>query len=185
MFLFAPAALPRAYVFTMNNAHFKLQSHLTGILENIFRRHVTSFEIELIIIHQSTEGNEMVSATNALGLAKLLKNFSKYRTVKTAEGTSLAVVAFEVGRAHTYASDQDTVVVLHDTAEQGAVLDFLSQQRVSGRKVHVVNIRDYLMCHSGGCPPLAAATTTPPAVASTPVVPSAPSFAISHTDTPR
>jgi hypothetical protein len=111
-----------------------------------------------------------------------MKNFSSYRTVITAEGTSMAVVAFEVGRAETYASAQDTVVVLHDNSEQGcAVLEFLSQQSVCGKKVHIVNIRDYLR-HSSQPNPMQAGNSLGQTAVLPPSVPPVP---ISLTDPPR
>ena len=146
MFLFASARVPRAYVFTLNNAHFKLQNHMTGILENLLRRHVTSCETELVIVPHVAEGNELVSATSALSLANMLKRFTKHRTIVAKDGTHTAVLAFEVGRAETYATSEDTVVVVHDSPHgEDAILEFLSRQTVSGRKIHVVNVRDYLL----------------------------------------
>jgi hypothetical protein len=146
MFLFGSTRAPRAYVFALHNSHFKAMNHISGILETLMRKHIGTFHIELVIVQEAAEEDELISATSALSLAKMLKHVNSYRTTPADKGTTMALVAYEVGRAETYACKDDAIIILHDSTTPDNTIDFLSELAVSGRKVNVINIRDYLEC---------------------------------------
>ena len=151
MFLFGGGnATPRVFVYSLNNAHFKAMQHFTGILENTMRRRITDFDTELVIIQQSADGDELISATQALGLAHLLNVFKKHRTIQAVEDTGIVVLAFELGRAQTFVTAEDVVVVMHESATANRCLAFLTKQTVCSRKVHLINVLDYLETPKGG-----------------------------------
>jgi uncharacterized protein YerC len=134
-------------------------NHISGILEKLMRKHIGTFHIELVIIQEDAEGDELISATSALTLAKMLKHVNGYRTLTAAKGTALATVAYEVGRAETYACKDDTTIILHDSAPVDNTIDFISDLAVSGRRVNVINIRDYLECMPSPSPKRRAASS--------------------------
>jgi hypothetical protein len=56
-------------------------NHISGILENLMRKHIGTFHIELVIIQEEAEGDELISATSALSLAKMLKHVNSICTL--------------------------------------------------------------------------------------------------------